>query len=150
MTPTQAQLDAARPIDELIAEWEQTKTYLAQAKEREAYLRKLVSDRIFINSKTASGFLPEGTTNQTIAGATHNFAGKVNCPYKREVDVPLFAATVAEAQLTADEYNATFEIDYKLKMAGYRALPESKRKIVDKCIITKPGSATLEVQTLPK
>lgn len=149
-TPTQEQLDLAKPIDTLVAEWQQTKEYLDKAKAREIYLRKLVADRIFINARTASGHLPEGTTRQSIAGVNNNFAGKVSCPYKREIDEALFAPTVQEAQLTADEYAACFKLDPQLKMAGYNALPTEKRAILDKMIVAKPGSITLEVQTLPK
>lgn len=150
MTPDQATIDAAKTIDVLVEEWQRTSEYLTQCKEREMYLRKLIADRMFHDKKTNAGFLPEGTTTVGYAGSTHNYGAKAQLPYKREVDESTYEAAVKEAQLTAEEYQACFSIDVKLKVAGYKALPAEKRTILDKCIVVKPGSLALEVNTLPK
>lgn len=133
-------------LDADIAEWTQLKTWMATAKERESYLRGTIASRVFDSHKLPTGAFPEGTTNTSVGP----YRAKLGSTWKRDVLEELLVPTLTEAALTPAEQKDLIKMNPVLSVTAYRKLPEEKRKIVDKMLVTKPGSITLDVVTVPQ
>lgn len=125
-----------------LSEWQSLTTWLSQAKEREMALRLKLAHHFFADKILANGALPEGTMNLVDGGFKIKVVGKMNRTVLEEVR----AAATEEAKLTAEESKSLFKLEASLSLSAYKALSDEKKKIIDKAIVVKPGSPTLEIE----
>lgn len=135
-------------LDADIDEWTKLKDWLAIAKAREAELRAKIAAAMF--EKLPNGTFPEGTSTKLVAGSASNYSGKLSAKLIRDIQEELLIPTLTEANLTPDEAKGLIRGKPELGLVAYRNLPESKRTIIDRMLVVKPGSITLEVIPVPK
>jgi hypothetical protein len=132
-----------------VKEWQALVAWIAEAKKREKALRESLANRGFHSIKLPNGCIPEGTQRLTVAGIDTNFEltakSKLNYTILEELMIP----TLAEANLTPDESKGLIRGKPELGLRAYKALPEEKRKIVDKMLVIKPGALELDILQIP-
>jgi len=131
-----------------IKEWKALGDWMAQAKEREAYLRKTIAERCF--TWTATGAFKSGVSNAVQPGTSNNYGLRLNAQNKISICEELMAATLEEADLAPEQSAGLIKTEHKLSLTVYKKLPDAKRAIVDKMLVEKPGSIQLDVSLLSK
>lgn len=125
-----------------LSEWQSLTQWLSQAKEKEMTLRLKLANHFFADKLQPNGALPEGTMNLEQDGFKIKVVGKMNRTVLEEVR----AAAMEEAKLTVEEAKDIFKLKAELSISAYKALSEEKKKIIDKAIVVKSGSPTLEIE----
>ncbi len=123
-----------------LTEWRQITEWLDNAKKREAVLRVSLAKQLLPKAILPDGSFPEGTTNETVGNLKVKVVGKLN----RTVLEELEAATMAEADL-GEEYAGLIRRKPELAVGVYKRLPMAKRLIVDRMLLIKPATITLEI-----
>lgn len=117
----------------LLAEWHKAQDTLAEAKERESRLRKLLLADFFTSLK------PEGTTSLDL-GEGWKLKATTSLDYKVH-DAPRLLS-VAEAIQSPH----LVKTRYDLSLAAYRELKGDDKLLVDHCLIVKPASTQLKLE----
>lgn len=123
-----------------LSEWQTVSKWLVKAKEKEMELRLRLSKHFF------GDIIPEGTNKAEFENLKIKAVGKMN----RTVLEELRASTMEEAKLNAEQAQGLLKVNYDLSLTAYKGLSTEQQKIVDKMIVLKPASPTLEVELIEK
>jgi len=131
--------------DQLILEWDKAKKELARIKDLEMSLRLQVVETEFPEHTT------DGTENSDLGGG-YKLKAKFGINYSFSDREALDNALSAIEKMSPEgEYIAERLVKYdpKLSVAEYKKLDEQYRRIIDKVIVTKYATPTLEL-VIPK
>ncbi len=124
-----------------MSEWFDVSVKLKEMKALETKLRKEVLTELFPEEERK-----EGMNNFALPD---NYVAKCGQPYTRKVDPAAFDAIKELLRDVDARPEKLVKWTPELVKAEYNKLTEKQLKVFDDCLITKPGSASLEI-VLPK
>lgn len=130
----------------LIDEWKQLKAWLVTGRAREAGLRTQIAAELFNNVKQPNGTYPEGVSRAEIQTPHGTQGASLKSKVNRDILEELLIPTLAEAKLTPEEAKGLIRGKPELGLKAYKALPEDKRKVIDKMLVLKQGAIELEIE----
>lgn len=123
-------------FEDYLEEWLKEVAKLKQAKKDEMRLRKFLFNGAFPNPC-------EGSQKITL-GDGREVTGTL--PYTREIDLPVLNGVLEElAAFSEPEVALVFGTKPTFSLTNYRKVGDAAKKIIDKTLITKPGTPTLKV-----
>ena len=122
-----------------IVEWFNASEELKALKNKEMLLRKHVFDGTFVDPK-------EGTNSVPLPD---NWVLKGKYTLNRNPDMDAFTQMAPALRDAGVSLETLIEWKPELKTSVYRDLSDEQRKLVDQCLVIKPGSPALEI-VMPK
>lgn len=122
-----------------VIEWYNASEQLTALKNKEMLLRKHVFDGMFSEPK-------EGVNSQPLPD---NWVLKGKYTLNRTPDMDAFAQMAPALRDAGVILESLIEWKPSLKTSTYRDLSDEQRKMVDQCLVIKPGSPALEI-VMPK
>lgn len=129
-----------------IKEWQDLDAWIAQAKERETYLRMDIAKRCLSGKLEPAGHFPEGTSKDRVMIAGQVRTVVVKGKIYRKVLEELMDIVCDEAALTPEEKNELIKKKYELSITAFKKLEPERRAVVDKMLVITPGSIELEIK----
>lgn len=129
--------------DALIMEWNEAKSALDAAKEKESELRKRMVDECFPHNPDSEGTenleLGEGWKLKTVFKQNRRLGNKNGETDKALTKIEKMGA---EGEIIADRL---VKWEPKLSLSEYKKLPAKMKKIIDDVITTAPGTPTVSL-----
>lgn len=110
-----------------------------------AATKPLVEKERDIRKQVIAEFFPKPKEGSNLSEIDNGWHLKLNYPMKREIDEALVQAVRDTLEAADHSGDKVIVMRPKLDLKEYRGMPKKATDIIDRCIIMKPGSASLEL-----
>lgn len=129
-------------LKNLLKEWDSVKNQIAPLK---AQLDPLVAQERAIRKQIVDSFEQKVEGSKNTVGLANGYTLKMNYKLKREIDEPVLKNLHAELAAAAVPVDMLIKYKPQLETSVYRALNDQQRAVVDKALVIKEDSHTVEI-----
>lgn len=126
----------------LLKEWDAVKNKILPLKEQ---LDPLVAQERAIRKQIVDSFEHKSEGSKNELGLANGYTLKMNYKLKREIDEPALKNLYKELEEAAVPVDMLIKQKPHLELKIYRALSEDQKKVVDKALIIKEDTHTVEI-----
>ena len=129
-------------LKNLLKEWDAVKKQIAPLKEQ---LDPLVAQERAIRKQIVDAFEQKTEGSKNEIGLANGYTLKMNYKLKREIDEPALKNLYQELEEAKVPVEMLIKQKPQLELKIYRALTEEQKQVVDKALIIKEDSYTVEI-----
>lgn len=129
-------------LKNLLKEWDAVKNQIAPLKEQ---LDPLVAQERAIRKQIVDAFEQKQEGSKNTIGLANGYTLKMNYKLKREIDEPALKNLYQELEEAKVPVEMLIKQKPQLELKIYRALTEEQKQVVDKALIIKEDSHTVEI-----
>ena len=129
-------------LKNLLKEWDAVKNQIAPLKEQ---LDPLVAQERAIRKQIVDSFEQKQEGSKNEIGLANGYTLKMNYKLKREIDEPALKNLYQELEEAKVPVEMLIKQKPQLELKIYRALTEEQKQVVDKALIIKEDSHTVEI-----
>ena len=116
-----------------------------QAVDAVTAIKPIVENERALRKELIAEFFPKPKEGSNLTEIDNGWHLKLNYPMKRDIDEALVQAVRDTLEAADHSGDKVIVMRPKLDLKEYRGMPDEAKAIIDRCIIMKPGSVSLEL-----